>query len=51
MSELSQWPPIALIAMVLVPALTMMQHDALWRFRARKERREATRTRVKPEVA
>jgi multidrug efflux pump subunit AcrB len=38
------------VIMVLVPALTMLQHDALGRFRARKERREAIR-QAKPEVA
>ena len=38
------------VIMILVPALTMMQHDALGRFRARKERREAIR-QAKPEVA
>jgi multidrug efflux pump subunit AcrB len=38
------------VIMVLVPALTMLQHDALGRFRARKQRREAIR-QAKPEVA
>jgi len=38
------------VIMVLVPALTMLQHDALRRFRARKERREAIR-QARPEVA
>lgn len=38
------------VIMVLVPALTMLQYDALGRFRARKERREAIR-QAKPEVA
>ena len=38
------------VIMVLVPALTMLQYDALGRFRVRKERREAIR-QAKPEVA
>ncbi len=38
------------VIMVLVPALTMLQYDALGRLRARKERREAIR-QAKPEVA
>ena len=36
---------------VLVPALTMLQYDALGWFRARRERREAARRRSEPEVA
>jgi len=38
------------VIMVLVPALTMLQYDALRGFRARKERREVIR-QAKPEVA
>jgi hypothetical protein len=37
------------VIMVLVPALTMLEHDTLGRFRARRARRKPART--EPEAA